>query len=125
MKKMRVVTLILFLCCFFLSSCGFIRFHLPDDQSQEQQQVGCITLYEDQNFRGDVRKFCNSRDFVGADFDDRTSSLKIDCHVRAVDLFEHQNFQGRRLTLSGCQELHYVGYEFDNLLSSFIIYRNQ
>lgn len=119
MRKFGLATLIT-LICLFLSSCGLIRFDFGDDS---EQGIGCVTLYEHRDFEGDFRKICDSEAYLGDDFNDIVSSVRVDCNLRAVTLHEHRDFGGRYITLSGCEEINFVGDSLNDQISSVRLYR--
>lgn len=59
-----------------------------------------VTLYEDAAFRGSSVTFTSDTTFVGS-FNDKTSSIVVEAasNAPAVDIFEHDNFQGMRKQL--------------------------
>lgn len=125
MRKLGPMAIVTLLCCFLLSGCGFI--HLKKDLPIEkevtgtQQDLGCVTLFEHRDFKGKSKKFCASHQFVGDDFNDISSSIKIDCDIQSVNIFEHIDYGGKKLTYSGCQEIDFVGSDFNDITSSIQI----
>ncbi|RAL24615.1 hypothetical protein DL897_08810 [Thermoflavimicrobium daqui] len=103
-------------------SIPFFAFAAPANLSPNvDTKSGCVTLYEHANFQGRAKRFCGDTSYVGNDFNDIASSVKVDCSVNSVTLFEHANYQGRYVTYHGCQKIGYVGNSFNDIISSLAV----
>jgi len=123
MKTFRTVALIFLICTLCLSGCGFIPLDFFEEEQTGEEETGCVTLYKYRDFQGESLRVCESEDLLDRDFNDQVSSLSVDCSLRAVTFYEHSNFSGRNMTVGGCLEIDYVGHEFDNQISSLILYK--
>lgn len=103
-----------FILVFMLSGCTI---HVNRDHSQTNQQTpppktaekkltGCLTLYEHIYFGGQSKKICDSTPDL-QNFDNLISSIKADCDVLMMDLYEEKNYQGQVVSYSdmSCKEI--------------------
>ena len=81
--------------------------------------TGAVCFFADTNYAGG--SFCADSEsaFVGADWNDKVSSLKVQSGYQVV-LYEHSNFGGRSLTLTA-DSASLVSQSFNDLTSSFKI----
>jgi hypothetical protein len=77
---------------------------------------GSVVLYEDINYEGRSMVYGGSAPWVGDDFNDIASSLKVPSGY-CVILYEHINYGGKSKQF--CQNTPSVGDDFNDIVSSF------
>ncbi len=74
----------------------------------------CVTLYEHMNYKGASVRLCRDVSLVGIGFNDKVSSLKVECKRKCTAiLFEHDDSQGSAKSFSG--SVSYVGEEWNDM----------
>lgn len=81
--------------------------------------AGSACVYQDINYGGSNKCFTSDTTYVGNDWNDRMSSVKITPGYE-VQLFEHSNYNGRALKLSG-DTANLVSLGFNDIASSLRI----
>ncbi|SHE78055.1 Beta/Gamma crystallin [Seinonella peptonophila] len=93
-------------------------------QTIKNSSAHCVTLYENPNFTGKTMKFCQDTVYIGDEMNDLTSAAKADCGVKKFTLFEHRDYEGKSITLSGCSQVIFTDDDpFNELISSVKIQR--
>lgn len=84
--------------------------------------TGNVCFFEHTHYQGASACFGEGSFNTSGDWNDRASSVRVAAGYRA-DLFEHGNYTGRLLTLTG-DEPNLVNRNFNDLMTSFRIGRN-
>ena len=79
-----------------------------------------IYFYEHSNYEGSYIVINQDAPWVGDDFNDKLSSLKVPSGLEVI-LYEHSNYEGRYLVIR--QDTPWVGDDFNDLTSSVKIRR--
>lgn len=78
----------------------------------------CIILYEHYHFQGKSKTVCSNTNYIGDAFNDRVSSIKVQANVGTVSLYQHRDYQGKKITLPGGAEVSFVGVNYNDIISS-------
>lgn len=132
MKKLHLIAIIVLLSGILLGGC-------EEEVPPDRKQVGCVTLYEDLDLKGKSKKICGSTNYVGKDFDNKASSLTVDCEAREIVIYTEPNFEGKELKISAnhegtikgkdlkkklCTEVQHVGDDYNDKISSIKVIPN-
>lgn len=79
-----------------------------------------IYLYEHSNYEGSYMVINENTPWVGDDFNDKLSSLKVPAEWEVI-LYEHINYEGRYLVIN--QNTPWIGDDFNDITSSVKIRR--
>jgi hypothetical protein len=78
---------------------------------------GChVQLFENPGYNGSSKIFTNDTPWVGNDFFDNASSMKI----KRIELFDHSNYEGKSKVIV-TPEVNYIGQEFDDKVESLTV----
>ena len=81
-------------------------------------QLFCVTIYEHEDYINGLKQICEDEYFVGSNYNDKISSIRLDCKNCYVEVYKDKEYKGRHATYSTSQS--FVG-DFNDHISSIRI----